>query len=115
MKKDTFYTVSENEIIFTKTGNHCKIPLEAKTEVIISPIQKNLSDEVLNTISIAASNSVANGNERVNVAVQIVFQDGTRELLQLNETPLVRNNLDYHETVRHARNLQQALKKDLAG
>ena len=110
MKKDLFYKITDShEILFTKSENHHSLPAKAKVEVIISPVLKSGGVEVANAIANAASSSLGN----VNVAVQVCFEDETRELLLMNETPLIRNNLDYHEAVRHARNLQEALKKDL--
>lgn len=114
MKKDLFYKITDShEILFTKSENHHSLPAKAKVEVIISPVLKSGGVEIANAIANAASSSLGNGNEKVNVAVQVCFEDETRELLLMNETPLIRNNLDYHEAVRHARNLQGALKKDL--
>lgn len=113
MKKNNFYSICGNQIIFTRSENRHTIPANAKIDVMIEPVRKSAGAEVANAIANAASSSLGNGNERVNVAVQIQFDDEMSEVLQMNETPLVRNNLDYHEAVRHARNLQAALKKDL--
>lgn len=112
MKKSSIYTVQESMITFTKSGNTMKISPDIKVEVSTKPIRKDMKGEVLNSIVNATSSSIANGNEFVNIYVTVTSPTNEKEVIQLNDMPLVRNNLEYHDMIKHARKLQEALLND---
>lgn len=112
MKKSSIYTMQESTLKFINSGNSMKISPEIQVEVSIKPVRKAIKGEILNTIVNAASSSIANGNELVNIYVNVISPDGEKEILLLNDKPLIRNNLEYHEMIKHARKLQESLIND---
>lgn len=112
MKKTDFYTLNEEgtKIHFVESGNEVEIKAMKKVEVLIKPVLKGAVATVLNATVNAMTSSIANGNEKINIVVRVVCEDGNEDIL-MTKTPLVRNNLDYHEMIEHARKLQKALKE----
>ena len=58
------------------------------------------------------SGSVANGNELVRVEL-IISCNNQSYSLRLKDTPVVRNNLEYHELVKRTRKLKNLLDEDI--
>lgn len=113
MNKSDFYVIEDNSI---KLCDERKIDFSSieKVEVKITPNKKGLGDEVANTVATALSSSGANGNEEVFVDI-VIKTNENNEIIRMNEKPVIRFNLDYHELVRQARELQKMILNDIKG
>lgn len=80
-------------------------------EVKILPAKKDTFDTIMNSIATAVSSSLANGDERVFVAVKITLNSKDTLTFPVHKEYVVRNNLDYHEAVKQARKLIEKLKR----
>lgn len=102
MKK---YVIDDKEIII----NEHRYLLEDIISTEVKILKKtNEKGEVLNVVANALSNSMGNGNEKVNVCIQVNFKDG-KEIIQVNEAEVIRFSLDYHDTVKKAREIQEEI------
>lgn len=81
--------------------------LNLATEVV----RKKASGDLLNAVANMASSSLGNGNEKVRVRLDFLLNDGTVEELYFNDEPIVKGNLEYHDLVRHARSINDAIKE----
>lgn len=111
MKKSDFYHIEEGYIILHESNHKLCTSDIKKVDVSILPVQKNAGEEIMNAAVNALSSSLGNANEKVNIYVEIIHGNNI-DKIKVNTNPLIRNNLDCHEMVTHARNLQAAIKKD---
>lgn len=112
MKKDDYYYFKNNSIHFLQSDNSYSVEGFKSVTVRIKPVLKNTWNTILNATANAMTSSMANGNEKVQIIIDIVFEQGKEEIL-MNEQLLVRGNLDYYEMMEHAKRLRNAIKKDM--
>lgn len=105
-----YFEIKDHKIHFIQTGKTYNLDDISKTEVITPVHQKNIEQMILNATVNALTNSISNGNELIDVCIRVSFKTNEREILTLNEKPLIRNNLDYHATIKQARELQKQLR-----
>lgn len=82
-----------------------------KVELKIIPVKKDISETVLNSLANTLSQSLSNGNEPVQIVLHIVCNDQSTQDIIWNKEPLIRNNLDYHRSVKEARSFQEQIQK----
>lgn len=110
MKKSDFYTIHEENISFVQTQHEYPIHDIGKTEVLIRPVEKSGGNIILNSIANAATSSIANGDEKVNVILRVHFKDVHEDILMNTET-LNRTSFAYTEIVEATRRLQKSIKQ----
>lgn len=74
-----------------------------KINLKIIPVKKKLQREILNTIATFLSGSIGNGDELVDIYIQFEFDSFESRKFKFNNKPLIRNTLDYHQTIKEAR------------
>ncbi|MFV0381842.1 MAG: hypothetical protein ACK5KR_06450 [Breznakia sp.] len=111
MKKNNHVNHDQDAIVIQDTGEMIKLNDIEKVDVRLQIVQKDAKKTVLNAIANAVSSSIANGNEKVNIFLDIKKKNFDTTSIQLNEKIMVRNNLDYHECVREARALADDIKR----
>lgn len=105
-----YYKKIDEKILFEQSGNTYNISDFASMEVKISPCNKSKTDTILNATTNFLASSVANGNEPVNILIQLKFYDDHKEMIVVNENPVIRFSLDYHKIVKKARTIENSLK-----
>lgn len=83
----------------------------SKTGLKIKPVRINALNTIMNSTANFLSNSLSNGNELVDIYLQIVLKNNTVKDYKLNLQPVVRNNLDYHQIVKEGRKLSNDIKE----
>lgn len=106
---NTFYQVENGAIRFSQTGNEYALNSILNIGVSTKVIKKDASATILNATTNALSSSVANGNEKTNIYVQVEFPDNKEDIL-VNDEPIIRNTLDYHAIIRKARDIEKDIK-----
>ena len=112
MKKSDIYQIIDNKIKILSSDTIIDPKDIKSTELKINVVHKNATGDVLNSIANAMSGSVANGNELVRVEL-IISCNNQSYSLRLKDTPVVRNNLEYHELVKRTRKLKNLLDEDI--
>lgn len=104
------YTVIDHHLTHLDTKTIVPIDKDAVFSLSIRPIRKGAKDTILNAFANALSNSMANGDEKINITITITSPTHSETLI-VNQTPLVRHSLDYHESIRAARKLIEQCKR----
>lgn len=93
--------------------NNQTVPMDEieKTSVCIVPRKKEAKRVLGNVLANTLSHSISNGDEFVDVVLEVVDSKGNTKNLCVNEKPLVRNNMDYHACVKEAREIQNLIRK----
>lgn len=112
MKKGEFYRVEDPYIYFHQSNKSYRIDDFKRVTVRIKPVLKNVWNTLLNVTTNAMTSSIGNGNEQVQIIVDVTFGDGIEEIV-MNEKVLIRGNLDYYEMLEHAKRLKAAIKRDI--
>ena len=113
MKKSDIYRIQEGFLINELESKKIRIKEIYSMELKIVPCLKKETDEILNTMANALSQSAGNGNEWVWVQLVIQYGDHNKSVFCLQEEPVVRFNLEYHELVDRTRKLEAILKKEI--
>lgn len=111
--KNNVFKIENDSIEFLKSGNAYSIKDYTSMEVKTMKVDKSAGSTILNATATAVSGSLANGEELVNVCIKITFTDNRSEQIVINDEPVVRFSLDYHEYVREARKIEASLKEKL--
>lgn len=84
-----------------------------KSKLKIVPVKKKIPKTVFNSLANALSQSMANGNEPVQIVLRLTLKDQSTKDILWNEEALIRNNLDYHKAIKEARELQQKIQESI--
>ena len=112
MKKTDIYQIIDNKIKILSSNTVIDLMDIKSIELKTSVVHKTARQEVLNSIANAMSGSIANGNELVKVEMVISYNDQSCSI-SLSDTPVVRNNFEYHELVNRTRKLKNILTEDI--
>lgn len=85
----------------------------SKVNLKIKPIRKSSLNTIINSTTNFLLNSLSNGNELVDVYLEIILKDQTTKKFKLNFDPLIRNNLDYHQIVKEGRELSNSIIENM--
>lgn len=111
MKSTDFVLINEDCIQFVQSGK--SYPLSNISSVTLKSfkVDKKLHETLLNSFATFATSSLANGDERVKIAIEVKFKDEDAEIISMHNDCLVRNSLEYHDIVKSTRNLVNKIKK----
>lgn len=103
------YKIENNQLIL----NQQTVSMDdiEKTSVCIVPRKKEAKKVLGNVLANTLSHSISNGDELVDVVLEVTDSKGNTQNLCVNEKPLVRNNMDYHACVKEAREIQKLIQK----
>lgn len=112
--------IMASDFLNIDTANHLFYILETNEEYTlarinkfnlkIEPVRKKTGSTILNSLANALSSSMGNGQELVNIKLEIFFADKESTNIAFNSVPVTRGSMEYNELVRVAREVESILK-----